>query len=102
MKEKILRKLFLGFIQIHILRHANQEPFFGAWLIEHLNDHGYKISPGTIYPLLHKMEEEGLITKKVTVTDGRQRKYYHITLLGQEVLSEANGKIQELAKKMED
>ena len=102
MKEKILRKLFLGFIQIHVLRHANQEPFFGAWLIDHLNDHGYRISPGTVYPLLHKMEEEGLIKKEVMVSEGRQRKYYFITQLGKEVLFEANNKILELTEKTRD
>ncbi len=102
MKEKILRKLFLGFIQIHILRHASQEPFFGSWLIEHLQDHGYKISPGTLYPLLHKMEEDGLIVKETRVTEGRQRKFYGITELGLEVLEEANSKIGELARKLND
>ncbi len=96
MKEKILRKLFLGFIQIHILRHANREPFFGAWLIEHLKEHGYKISPGTLYPLLHKMENDGLITKEIEVKNGHQRKLYSITKLGKEVLDEANLKINEL------
>lgn len=102
MKEKILRKLFLGLIQIHILRHARKEPFFGSWLIEHLSDHGYKISPGTIYPLLNNMEADGLIKKEVKVSGGRQRKFYGITDLGNEVLTEANQKITELAGNAED
>lgn len=102
MKERILRKLFLGFIQIHILRHASQKPFFGAWLIEHLGQHSYKVSPGMLYPLLHRMEEDGLILKETRVIDGRQRKYYGITTLGREVLAEANGKITELAVKIND
>ena len=102
MKDKILRRLFLGFIQVHILRHANQKPFYGAWLIEHLKDHGYKISPGTVYPLLHKMEEDGLIDKEISVVKGRQRKLYSITALGKEVLDEADNKIQELARKKDD
>ena len=102
MKEKILRRLFLGFIQIHILRHANREPFFGAWLIEHLKDHGYKISPGTVYPILHKMEGDGLIEKEIKVAEGRQRKLYSITPLGKEILDESTEKIRELANNSND
>ncbi len=44
MQEKILRKLFLGFIQIHILHHGKKEPFYGSWMIEELVGHGYDMS----------------------------------------------------------
>ncbi|MFQ6847965.1 MAG: PadR family transcriptional regulator, partial [Clostridium perfringens] len=56
MQEKVLRKLFLGFIHIHILHHAKVEPFFGSKMIEELREHGYSMSPGTLYPILHNME----------------------------------------------
>ena len=61
MQESVLRKLFLGFIQIHILHHAKNEPFFGSWMIEELKKHGYEVSSGTIYPILHNMEKLGLL-----------------------------------------
>ncbi|PJE78145.1 hypothetical protein CI610_02921 [invertebrate metagenome] len=102
MKDKILRKLFLGFIQIHILRHASQSPFFGAWLMDHLQAHGYRVSPGMLYPLLHRMETDELIKMEVQVAEGRQRKFYRITPLGREVLDEANYKITELSHRMND
>ena len=59
MKEQVLRKLFLGFIQIHILYHAKKEPLYGSWLLQELKEHGYQISPGTLYPILHGMEKIG-------------------------------------------
>lgn len=53
-----------------------------------------------LYPLLRRMEEDGLIPKETRLIDGRQRKYYGITTLGKEVSAEANGKITELAVKI--
>ncbi|WP_199911672.1 PadR family transcriptional regulator [Dongshaea marina] len=82
MKDKITRKLFLGFIQLHILRHASQQPVFGSWLIEHLKGHGYAMSPGTLYPLLHRMTKENLLMCEQQTIEGRSRKYYQITDLG--------------------
>ncbi|MGB1271478.1 MAG: PadR family transcriptional regulator [Endozoicomonas sp.] len=58
------------------------------------------MSPGMLYPLLRRMEEDGLIPKETRLIDGRQRKYYGITTLGKEVSAEANGKITELAVKI--
>ena len=57
MQDAILRKLFLGFIQIHILHHAAKAPFYGAWMMEELAHHGYDISAGTLYPILHNLEK---------------------------------------------
>lgn len=98
MKDKILRKLFLGFIQVHILGHGARGEFYGSWLIEHLKDHGYNMSPGTIYPILHKMEKENLLVSKEKIVEGKIRKYYTTTPLGIEVLDEAKIKIGELTK----
>lgn len=102
MKDKILRRFFLGFIQIHILHHAKKEPFYGVWMIDELSTHGYDISPGTLYPLLHSMESSGLLEKEEKTVEGKIRKYYKITALGDEVLSEAQKKAYELFKEMKD
>ncbi|NMC01995.1 MAG: PadR family transcriptional regulator, partial [Chloroflexi bacterium] len=48
------RELFLGFVKAHILYHAGREAVYGLWLIEELARHGYELSPGTLYPILHK------------------------------------------------
>lgn len=102
MQDKILRKFFLGFIQIHILHHAKKEPFYGAWMIEELSEHGYDMSPGTLYPLLHSMESSGLLEKEEKTVEGKIRKYYKITELGNEVLDEARKKAYELFKEIKD
>lgn len=102
MQDQILRKLFLGFIQIHILHHAKKEPFYGAWMIEELKEHGYDMSPGTLYPLLHSMESNKLLDKEERIVDGKLRKYYTITSLGIEILQEARNKAYELFKEIKD
>ena len=102
MQAKIMRKFFLGFIQIHILHHAKKEPFYGVWMIEELSEHGYDMSPGTLYPLLHTMESSGLLEKEEKTVDGKIRKYYKITDLGIEVLGEARKKAYELFKAIKD
>src|SRR3546814_4918270 len=49
------RDLLSGFVRLHILLHAADEPVYGSWIIEELAHHGYKLSPGTLYPMLHAM-----------------------------------------------
>lgn len=102
MQDQVLRKLFLGFIQIHILHHAKKEPFYGVWMIEELRQHGYDMSPGTLYPLLHTLESSGLLTKEEKNVDGKVRKYYKITEVGQKVLEEARKKAYELFREVRE
>jgi DNA-binding PadR family transcriptional regulator len=102
MQAQILRKFFLGFIQIHILHHAKIEAFYGSWMIEELQEHGYDISPGTLYPLLHSMESSKLLEREEKVVEGKIRKYYKITKLGDEVLVEARKKAYELFKEIKE
>ncbi|PAB59095.1 PadR family transcriptional regulator [Anaeromicrobium sediminis] len=102
MKDKILRKLFLGFMQIHILYHAKKEPIYGTWMMNELKEHGYKISPGTLYPMLSRMEKEGLLIKEEKNVDGRIVKFYTTTILGEEVLVEAREKAMELTGEVKE
>ncbi|KPL58905.1 PadR family transcriptional regulator [Rossellomorea vietnamensis] len=102
MEEKVLRKLFLGFIQIHILHHAKEEPIYGTWMLEELKEHGYSISSGTLYPILHSMETDGLLIKEDKNVEGKIRKYYSITDKGSAVLIEARNKAFELFKEIKD
>ena len=90
------REFFLGFIKIHILYHAAREPIFGAEITLELARHGYKISPGTLYPTLHRLEREGYLKSSSAVVNGRVRKYYRATDGGKRVLEQARGKIREL------
>lgn len=102
MQQKIMRKFLLGFIQIHILHHAKEEPIYGTWMMEELHHHGYDISPGTLYPLLHSMEKSGLLLMEERNVEGKIRKYYRSTPLGEEVLREARKKAYELFKEIKE
>jgi DNA-binding PadR family transcriptional regulator len=92
----MLRDFFLGFVKIHILHHAAQEPIYGLAMIEELRRHGYDVSPGTIYPVLHGLEADGYLSREERVVGGKVRKYYAITAAGRAALAEARVKIAEL------
>lgn len=102
MEDKILRKLFLGFIQIHILHHAKEHPIFGLWMLEELKEHGYDISAGTLYPILHSMESDGLLVKEERKVQGKIRKYYTTTNKGEIILDHARSKAYELFKEIQE
>jgi DNA-binding PadR family transcriptional regulator len=69
-------------------------------MIEELEHHGYNMSPGTLYPLLHSMEKDGLLNSEERNVNGKIRKYYKITPLGDEVLNQLKSKIKELSKEV--
>jgi PadR family transcriptional regulator, regulatory protein PadR len=92
----MIRDFFLGFVKVHILHHAAQEPIYGLAMIEELRRHGYEIGPGTLYPVLHSMEELGYLAREDRVVAGKVRKYYAITDEGRRALDEARSKIAEL------
>lgn len=96
----MLRDFYLGFIKIHILHHALQDAVYGLWLIEELNEHGYKLSPGTLYPILHSLEDKGYIQSTKRNVAGKIRIYYQTTVEGQIALEEAKEKIKELVQEV--
>lgn len=99
-EDRAIRKLFLGFVHIHILHHAQEEPIYGLWMLEELARHGYNLSAGSLYPLLHSMERRGLLAHEDRLVGGKVRKYYTTTALGAEVLEEARKKAYELFKEI--
>jgi DNA-binding PadR family transcriptional regulator len=90
------RELFYGLIRIHVLVHASQEPIFGLAMMEELEHHGYRIGPGTLYPLLHGLERNGLLKSQLKNVDGRRRRIYTITSAGRKALATARAKVDEL------
>ncbi|MGH9246521.1 MAG: PadR family transcriptional regulator [Acidimicrobiales bacterium] len=90
--SKLFRDLVLGFIKVHILHHASRDAIYGAGIILELERHGYRLSPGTLYPLLHTLEAAELLWREDRVVAAKVRKYHHLTLFGQEVLNEARRK----------
>ncbi len=92
----MFRDIFQGFVKLHILYHAAEAPVFGLELIEELQRHGYRLSPGTLYPLLHSLEAEGYLAREERIVNGKVRKYYASTGKGIQLLSEGKQKAREL------
>ena len=90
------QELYSGLIRLHILHHAAHEGLFGLGMIEELARHGYKISPGTLYPMLHKLERQGYLRSSEKRDGNRIRRVYRATPLGRRVLRAAQAKVREL------
>ena len=90
------RELFFGLIRIHVLVHASHEPIFGQAMMEELAHHGYRIGPGTLYPLLHGLERGGLLKSVLKNVGGHSRRVYKITSAGKKALDRARVKVDEL------
>jgi len=95
------REILLGFWKVHILHHAGEKPLHGQWMLTELRRHGYDISPGTLYPLLHRMERIGWLKSKTDPEGGkRARKDYRLTPTGQKVLGLVREQARELYREL--
>jgi PadR family transcriptional regulator, regulatory protein PadR len=90
------REFYSSLIRLHILHHAVKEPIFGLAIIEELARHGYKLSPGTLYPMLHDMERKGYLYSVVERSGRQTRRCYRATDLGKITLEDAKEKVREL------
>jgi len=95
-KDRADQDLYRGMIRLHILHHASKKAVFGFWFIEELARHGYKLSPGTLYPLLHGLERRGYLRSTKERLGKTSRRVYRATTLGRKVLVAARGKVSEL------
>ncbi|MBV8248095.1 MAG: helix-turn-helix transcriptional regulator [Comamonas sp.] len=87
--------LLSGFIRLHVLHHAGEQEIYGQWMIDELAHHGYRLSPGTLYPMLHKMERDGYLVSRQDREGRTVRKLYTITTKGKEGLALAKERIRE-------
>lgn len=87
---------FSSFIKIHILHHCEKEEIYGAWMIMELKEHGYNISPGSLYPIFSSLEKKGLLTSRILQEGKTRKKLYKITKQGKKELKEAKIKLKEL------
>jgi PadR family transcriptional regulator PadR len=88
--------LYSGLIRLHVLHHAVEEPIFGLGMIEELARHGYRISPGTLYPVLYGLEKKGYLRSSEQLNGKSRRKVYRATPLGRKALAAAKSKVREL------
>ncbi len=94
------RDLSGGLIRLHILHHACHEPIFGLGIMEELGRHGYKLSAGTLYPILHGMEKAGYLQSRTEQVKGRIRRVYVATQEGSNALRLGKERVRELFREL--
>jgi PadR family transcriptional regulator PadR len=94
------RDLYSGLIRLHILHHAAEEPIFGLGMMDELARHGYRISAGSLYPLLHRLEKKGYLRSSEVRNGKSLRKLYRATPLGRKALEAAKDKVRELFREV--
>lgn len=94
--------LYIGLVRLHVLYHAAKEPVFGQGMMQELGRHGYRLGPGTMYPLLHSMERRGWLKAQPLVVAGRRRRAYTASRAGKDALVEATGRVRELFDEITD
>ena len=94
------RDLYSGLIRLHVLHHASEESIFGLGMMEELSRHGYRISPGSLYPLLHGLEKKGYLRSQQQRNGKSLRKVYRATALGRKALAASKIKVRELFREL--
>ena len=95
MADPVVREFLLTFWKIHILHHAEEQGVYGQWMLEELQRHGYRLSPGTLYPLLARMARRGWL-RAIEPRNVRDARVYHITREGAQVLKRLRAALGEL------
>jgi PadR family transcriptional regulator PadR len=98
MSHRIHLDFIQGMVKIFILHQASLGPVYGNKLSKTLQALGYRISPGSLYPLLHTLEKSGLLRSRVRVYKGRLRKYYDLTEQGHFCLAGLRHELRGLVK----
>src|SRR5579862_3520720 len=88
--------LYSGLIRLHVLHHAVEEPIFGLGMMEELARHGYRISAGSMYPLLQGLEKKGYLRSTEQRNGKSLRRLYRATPLGRKALAASKNKVREL------
>lgn len=93
------REFRLAFCKLHVLHHAAKGPIYGLWMLQELAEHGHTLSPGTLYPLLARMESNGWLRSQ-SEGGAKERKNYRITPTGRKLLKRLRGEVEELYREL--
>jgi len=99
MPHPVDREIRLALWKLHILHHATRGPVYGLWLLEELAEHGHRLSPGTLYPILERMERNGWL-RSTSAKRANARRNYRITAAGRRVLDELRADVDELHREV--
>jgi DNA-binding PadR family transcriptional regulator len=103
MADQISREIHLAFWKIHVLHHADEHPIYGQWLLEELRRHGFQVSPGTLYPLLLRMEGQGWLRatrRSASNASPKARREYLLTPKGRRALIRLRRQVAELHREV--
>lgn len=98
--KAVKREILLAFWKVHILHHADEGPLCGQWMLKELREHGYDVSPGTLYPILQRMERNGWLRGRAEGKGVRARKSYRLTAEGRKVLALIRQQLRELGSEV--
>jgi DNA-binding PadR family transcriptional regulator len=95
MTDPVAREFLLAFWKLHILHHAGEGGVYGQWMLEELAEHGHRLSPGTLYPMLARMERHGWL-RSTTPRRATAARRYTLTPAGRATLSRLRDALDEL------
>jgi DNA-binding PadR family transcriptional regulator len=95
MRDHVVREFLLAFWKVHILHHAEEHGVYGQWMLEELHHHGYRLSPGTLYPILARMAERGWL-RATEPERAMGPRVYRLTSRGRDVLNQVRHSLDEL------
>jgi PadR family transcriptional regulator PadR len=99
MRDPVVREFLLAFWKIHILHHADEEGVYGQWMLEELQRHGYRLSPGTLYPMLSRMAQRGWL-RATEPKRSKAARVYRLTARGHDVLDRIHESLDELYREV--
>lgn len=94
------KEIYGGLVRLHVLHHASRAPIFGLGIMDELAHHGYRLSPGTLYPILHGLEKSGYLRSSVEKAGKHNRRTYVATAAGKKSLHAAKGRVWELFREL--
>jgi DNA-binding PadR family transcriptional regulator len=94
--------LLSGLVELHVLYHAVHEEIYGLEMIEELERHGYHISPGTLYPLLHRLTHRGYLKSREVSLGRTRRRLYRATAKGRKALAVVHHHVRELIGELKE
>ena len=99
MRDPVVREFLLAFWKIHILHHAAEQGVYGQWMLEELHHHGYRLSPGTLYPMLARMAKRGWL-RAAEPKRSKAARVYRLTPSGHDVLKQILDSLDELYREV--
>jgi PadR family transcriptional regulator PadR len=83
--DNLILEMRRGVIVMAVLSQCKQEQY-GYSLLKTLSEKGLEIDQGTLYPLLRRLETQGLLSSSWRLEDARPRRYYQVSSEGEKIL----------------